>query len=75
MPTPPDEDEEMDMDDVEDEAAEEEYAYNEPSRASGFGNRGGGIGMDEKRVLSMSQLEGEGEQQLNGLWQRGRRKT
>jgi hypothetical protein len=31
--------------------------------------------MDEKRVLSLSQLEGEGEQQLNGLWQRGRRKT
>ena len=75
MPTPPDEDEEMDMDNNMDEESDEEDEFDGRAqagqRASGFGQ--GGAGMEDKRAFSLTQIDHD--QQTATSWQRGRRKT
>lgn len=75
MPTPPDEDEEMEMDDNMDDESDGEDEYDGRAqagqRASGFGQ--GGVGMEDKRAFSLTQIDQD--QQTATSWQRGRRKT
>jgi hypothetical protein len=73
IPTPPDEDEEMEMDTEMDEESDGEDEFDGRAqagqRASGFGQGG----MEEKRAFSLTQLDHD--QQAATAWQRGRRKT
>jgi hypothetical protein len=75
IPTPPDEDDEMEMDTEMDEESDGEDQFDGRAqagqRASGFGQGVGG--MEDKRAFSMTQLDHD--QQAAALWQRGRRKT
>lgn len=73
MPTPPDEDDEM-MSDVEDVLDDDDFDQEDNRRYASepvqgaFGQMG-----EDKRALSMSELNEQ--ERVAALWQRGRRKT